>query len=223
MRQQNYTIMNRLKADYEAINQGSAPILASQGMLVPRGFDDVRFLIKGASRPIVSNGDPAEVQYAGGFTGIVAGVPNTKYSGTLQIIATEDGREQMFAEWMVANGGLVDCDYYDGRVDSFTRVYELLNCAIRFEQAEFDSESRSQVMTISCPYDYNYFGNFAAIGSNNTVQAGQRGIAGASALVERVQSVISQRDSLMTGGGIGGSIGSGIGAAVGRAIGSLFG
>lgn len=191
MRQVNSVLLNQLRADYEAIKAQGSPLLACQGMIVPRGFEEARFLIKSSMRPIVSHGDPAEVHHPGGFTGIVAGVVNTKYEGTMQMIVTEAGHDQLFAEWIHANKGIVDMDYYDGRVDSFTRCFELLNCAIRFDQAEFDSDSRSNVMTVSMPCSYNYFGSFASIGTNNTAQIGQMGVTGSSDLLGRVQGVLN--------------------------------
>lgn len=191
MRQVNPVLLNQLKADYLALQQLGSPILSSQGMLVPRNMPEMRMLITNSIRPIVSNGDPARTEMPGGFTLITASTPMTAYTGTVQMLVTEAGHDQMFAELVVASGGMVDCDYYDGRVDSFTRSYELLNCAIRFEQAEFDSEGRSNVMRISCPMDYNYFGSFANIGNNGTVLPGQRQISGVQDLVNRVQQVIN--------------------------------
>lgn len=190
MKQQNYVLYNQLRADYEAIKQQGSPLLACQGMFVPDGMENMRFLIKSGIRPIVSNGDPAEVQYAGGYTGIVAGIPNTKFSGSVQIIETEAGHVQNFAEWVVANGGMFDATYYDGRIDSFTRAYRLENVALRFEPSEFDTESRSQVTVITGQIDYNYFGLYADIGANGTVTAGQRNLAGAEAMVSSVKRTI---------------------------------
>ena len=215
MKQVNPVLMNQLKSDYLAIQQQGSPLLACQGMLVPRGMEEMRFLLKGSMRPIVSNGDPAEVAYGGGFVGLVAGVPNTKYTGTLQMLVTEAGHDQYFAEYIVANGGMIDMDYYDGRFDSFTRAYELLNCAIRFEQAEYDSESKSQVMQISCPCDYNYFGNFTAIGTNGSVSIGQRGVDGANGLLQRVQGVINTAQAAVS------TVNAA--ASVARSVGRLFG
>ncbi len=148
-------------------------------------------------------------------TGIAAGVPKTHYTGNLQMLVTEAGHDQIFADYIVANAGMIDCDYYDGRVDSYTRAYSLENCAIRFEMAEFDSDSRSQVMTVSCPIDFNYFGNFADIGTNGTVMPGHLQIAGVEGLVNRVQKVINTAQAATN---IGRNIGS-----VARQIGSLFG
>ena len=215
MRQINPVLLNQLRNDYLAIQKLGSPLLACQGMLQPKGMEDFRFLIKSCPRPIVSNEDPAEVQYPGGFTGIVAGVPKTHYTGTLQMLVTEAGHDQIFADWMVANGGIIDCDYYDGRADSYSRAYSLENCAIRFEMAEFDSDSRSQAMTVSCPIDFNYFGNFADIGTNGTVLPGQRQIEGTQDLISRVQNVINTAQAATN---IGRNIGS-----VASQIGSLFG
>lgn len=213
MRQVNPILLNQLRADYLAIKQLGSPLLACQGMLVPRGMEDYRLLIKSCPRPIVSNEDPAEVQFPGGFTGIVPGVPKTHYTGNLQMLVTEAGHDQIFADYIVANGGMIDCDYYDGRVDSFTRAYFLENCAIRFEMAEYDSDSRSQNMTVSCPIDFNFFGNFANIGSNGTVLPGLRQIEGTQELISRVQTVIDTALSATTT----------LRSSVTRQLGSLFG
>lgn len=191
MRQVNPVMLNQLKADSIAIQQLGSPLLACQGMLVPRGLEDFRFLVLGCPRPIVSNNDPADVMYAGGYDGLVPGPAKTKYTGSLQLLVTEAGHDQMLAEYIVANGGSIDCDYYDGRIDSFTRAYELLNCAIRFESGEFASDSKSQTMMVSCPIDYNYFGSFANIGGNGSIIAGQRKIDGMQGLLDRVQGVIN--------------------------------
>lgn len=213
MRQVNPVLLNQLRADYLAIKQLGSPLLACQGMLVPRGMKDYRFLIKSCPRPIVSNEDPVEVQFPGGFTGIVPGVPKTHYTGNLQMLVTEAGHDQIFADYIVANGGMIDCDYYDGHVDSFTRAYFLENCAIRFEMAEFDSDSRSQNMTVSCPIDFNFFGNFANIGSNGTILPGLRQIEGTQELISRVQTVIDTALSARTS----------LQSSVTRQLGSLFG
>ncbi|WOE40055.1 hypothetical protein [Acinetobacter chinensis] len=216
MRQANPILMSQLKADALAIRQLGSPILACQGMLVPRGYEHMRFLIKSCPRPIVSNEDPAEVQYGGGFTGIVAGPPKTHYTGSLQILLTEAGHGDSFAEIITgAQGGMINCDYYDGRIDSFTQSMELENCAIRFEMAEYDTDSRSQVLTMSCPIDFNFFGAYSNIGSNGTVLPGKRAIAGAAELSQRTQGVINAaQQALNAVAGV---------ASVGRQISSLFG
>lgn len=118
MQQSNPILLNQLKQDYIALQQLGSPLLACQGMFVPRGMEDLRFLFKSCPRPIVSNEDPAEVQYAGGFTGIVAGPPKTHYTGNLQILVTEAGHDQLLAEYVVASGGIIHGDYYDGRLGS---------------------------------------------------------------------------------------------------------
>jgi len=215
MQQSNPILLNQLKQDYIALQQLGSPLLSCQGMFVPRGMEDFRFLFKSCPRPIVSNEDPAEVQYPGGFTGIVAGPPKTKYTGNLQIIVTEAGHDQILAEYIVASGGIIHGDYYDGRLGSFTRSYALENCAIRFESADYDSDSRSQVMTVSCPIDYNYFGSFANIGNNGSIQPGKKEIDGTAELVNRVQQVINTAQQAT-------NLANAV-QGVGRQLGNLFG
>lgn len=187
----NYPLLQQLKADAIAVQGMGSPLLQCQGMFVPRGMEDYRYLIISGPRPIVTNADSAEANFAGGYTAPIPGYPQTKYTGTLQLLETESGHIQYLAEYIVASGGLINMDYYDGRVDSFTRAFELLNCTLKFEPSEFASESKSAVTTISCSFDYNFFGSFAGIGENGTVYPGQRDMPGITDLINRVQAVIN--------------------------------
>ena len=72
-------------------------------------------------------------------------------------------------------------------------------------------------MTVSCPIDFNYFGNFADIGTNGTVMPGHRQIAGIDGLVSRVQKVINTAQAATNvARGIGG-----VARQIGK-LGSLF-
>ncbi len=46
MQQSNPILLNQLKQDYIALQQLGSPLLACQGMFVPRGMEDLRFLFK---------------------------------------------------------------------------------------------------------------------------------------------------------------------------------
>ena len=190
MRQLNPVLMAQLKSDYELARQSGSPLLQCQGMLVPRGFEHMRLLFQSFPRPIATNNDIADVAYSGGLQAHVAGVPKTSYNGALTILETESGACTAFSEFLLANGGSIDCDYYDGRIDRFTKSYELLDCAITLEAADMAADGRSQVVTVSGTIQYMYFGLFADIGTSNTVQFGQREIGGAQGFLDRVQGVL---------------------------------
>lgn len=215
MRQVNTVLLSQLKADAIAVKQIGAPLLACQGMFVPRDMPDMRFLVKSCPRPTVTHGDPVLVEMAGGHTAVIPGPVKDAFTGTLQILETEAGHTQMFAELVHANHGSIDCDYYDGRVDSFTRVFEFSNCAIRFDIAEFDTDSKSQAMIISCPIDFNWYGNFAAIGTNGSIQLGKRHVEGADGLLSRVQSVINTANAAINLTNQGANLVRGVGALFG--------
>jgi hypothetical protein len=214
MRQVNPVLLNQLKADYEAMKQLGSPLLACQGMLVPKDptFASVRLLIKSMPYPVVTNLDPAEVDVAGGLQFTVAGTPKTSYQGQITVTETEGGNGSTFAEFVVANGGSIDCDFFVGRLDNFSRAYELTDCKIRFDSPSMEASSRSQVLDISGSIDYMFFGAFASIGRNNTVQPGLNSVAGVEALVSRVQGVLSAAQRIT--GGVG-AIAGGIGAVRG--------
>lgn len=191
MRQQSPILLSQLKADHEAVKSLGAAMLQCQGMLVPRDYPDLRFLIMSCPRPMVTNNDAAEVNLPGGVKTFVPGIPQTMYEGSLQLQEFESGQVTEFMEMIVANGGSIACDYYDGRMDAFTRVYELDDCAITMEQGEASAEGRSQGMTHSGSIKYMYFGQHADVGLSGTVLPGKTAIAGIEALINRSQEVIN--------------------------------
>ena len=189
MRQQNPILMSELRGDYQAAKQLGAPMLACQGMLVPRGAPEMRLLFQSFPRPIVTNNDIAEINYARGLKAHTAGSPNTSYQGSITMLETETGIVGQFAELIMANGGIMDCDYYDGRPERFTKVFELEDCAFTFEPADMQSDGRSQVVTVSGSIQYMFFGDSIAIANMN--MPGQRFINGANNLLNRAQQVLS--------------------------------
>lgn len=190
MRQQNPILMSELRGDYQVAKQLGAPLLACQGMLVPRGAPEMRLLFQSFPRPIVTNNDIGDVGYSGGLQGHVPGVAKTSYQGSITLLETETGIVNQFAELVLANGGSMDCDYYDGRPERFTKVYELLDCAFTFEPGDMQADGRSQVLTISGSVQYMYFGDSLAVGGGNVTLPGQRLINGANTLLNRAQQVL---------------------------------
>ena len=150
----------------------------------------MRLLFQSFPRPIVTNNDIGDVAYAGGLQSHVPGTPKTSYQGSITLLETETGMAGQFAELILANGGVMDCDYYDGRPDRFTKVFELLDCAFTFESADMQSDGRSQVVTISGSIQYMFFGDAIAIGGGNSLP-GQRLINGANNLLNRARQVLS--------------------------------
>lgn len=189
MRQQNPILMSELRGDFQAAKQLGTPMLACQGMLVPRGAPEMRLLFQSFPRPIVTNNDIGDVAYAGGLQSHVAGTPKTSYQGSITMLETETGIIGQFAELILANGGIMDCDYYDGRPERFTKVFELLDCAFTFEPADMQSDGRSQVVTVSGSIQYMFFGDAIAIANMNL--PGQRFINGANNLLNRAQQALS--------------------------------
>ena len=193
MRQLNPVLMNQLKADHLAAKQLGSPLLQCQGMLVPRDpvFQATRLLIQSCPRPMVTNNDPAEIAYAGGLDSFVPGVPKTKYEGSITVIETEKGQAALFAEYILANGGNIPCDYYDGRPGYYTRVYALDDCAIRLEPTDTTADGRSQITLASGSITYMYFGLFAKVGASGSALPGDRGLSGIEGFIDRVQGVLN--------------------------------
>lgn len=193
MQQFNPVLLQTLRQDYEAVKQIGSPLLQCQGMLVPRdpNLAHMRFLVVSCPRPMVTNLEPATVVLAGGLEIGTAGSPKNYFEGSLSVLETENGHVQMFAEAIMANKGVIDCDYYDGRPDSYTAVYELTNCLIRLEPSDMTADSRSQVTTISGSISYSYFGRFSNIGTSGTQLSGSRPPEGIQGSIQYVQGLIN--------------------------------
>ena len=70
-------------------------------------------------------------------------------------------------------------------------------------------------MTVSCPIDYNYFGSFANIGTNGSIQPGKKKLMVQFELVNRVQQVINTAQQAT-------NLANAV-QGVGRQLGNLFG
>ena len=184
----------QLAQDYNDLMGGHGGLLLqSEGMLVLEGLEDLRLLITGCPRPILSFDEPAVTKIGGGAEIITPSMPKTSYEGQITFIETEQGAISQLAEYIAnVNGGMVNADYYDGRVDNFTNVYHLQNLALRFDPSDFDTDSRSEVVKITAPATYNFFGTNATIGTNFTAQAGKKGGSGVAGLVNRVNNAMSK-------------------------------
>lgn len=168
-------------------------LLQSEGMFVMEGLEEMRFLAKGFPCPILSYDDPANTKMGGGFEKITPSVPKTSYEGSVTFIETEQGAIAKLAEYVAnVNGGMINADVYIGRPDNYTEVHNLLNIAIRFDPADFDTDSRSEVTTFTAQLTYNYFGTTAKVGANYTASAGKVGGSGVAKLVNRVNSAMSK-------------------------------
>lgn len=157
--------LREYRSDYEAAKQLGAAMLACNAMIVPEAAPQIALLFKTYPRPMLTNNEAADVSYAGGLSAHVPGVPKTSYEGAITVIETESGQVSEFAELLAAKGGSTNCILYDGRMNRWTKAHELIDCAFTFEPGDIDSESRSQILTISGNMKYMYFGQIASAGS----------------------------------------------------------
>lgn len=211
-------LMTDLYNDFVAVEQLSAPLLACSGMLVLEGLEDYRFLIKQATRPIITYTEAVDVHYAGNLVVPVSGVPKTQASGSISVIETEAGHAQFIAEVVAGKGGVIrNAWYYDGNITNYSRMYTLHNVVLTFENPEYDAESKGQVMTITGQMSYNYFGVYVEANTGNlTAEKGyNQNIATVQAgLNERMKNVIATTQQAL---GL-----ASAGLALGSAVGQLF-
>lgn len=167
----NLPSLNKLRQDYEAAKSLGAAALACNAVLIPKGFENLSLLIQNFPRPMVTNNDPADVDYAGGLAAHVQGVPKTSFEGSITVIETEQATLSKFAEAIVANGGcLSECRVVFGTSDGTQNAgaisYTIHDVAFTFSDGggEIDASSRSQILTVSGSIRYMYFGENSSLG-----------------------------------------------------------
>ena len=184
----------RYKRDYETAKSLGAAALACNAVLIPTGFEHMRLLFQNFTRPMVTNNDPADVDYAGGLAAHIQGVPKTDFETSITAIETEKGALSKFAQAVVDNGGMIpECKVVfggsDGVASSGAEVYTIQDVAVTFSDGggEIDASSRSQILTVQGNMRYMFFGknaNLGAAGSKafallNQSLANNSGVSGA--------------------------------------------
>lgn len=209
----------RYKRDYETAKSLGAAALACNAVLIPTGHESLRLLIQNFTRPMATNNDPADVDYAGGLASHVQGVPKTDFEGSITVIETEKGAVSKFAQAVVDNGGyLKECKVVfgasDGQSNDGTTVYTIYDVAVTFSDGggEIDASSRSQILTITGSIRYMYFGenaNLGSTGSNafNNLANTLTGVAGGTNTADGVADALGGLIDIVKNGGI--SLGAG--------------
>ena len=204
----------RYKRDYETAKSLGAAALACNAVLIPTGFEHMRLLFQNFTRPMVTNNDPADVDYAGGLAAHIQGVPKTDFETSVTAIETEKGALSKFAQAVVDNGGMLpECKVIfggsDGVASSGAEVYTIEDVAVTFSDGggEIDASSRSQILTVSGSIRYMYFGENANLGSvgasafnnvNNTLSNLANGTDTAGALAGALGGLVN----IMQNGGV---------------------
>lgn len=198
------------RREYETAKELGAAALACNAVLVPDGFEHLRLLITNFQKPIATNNDAADVDYAGGLAAHVSGVPKTSFESSLTILETEKNTVGDFAQAMADNGGFLDAAHvFFGISDGFASAvtdYRIFDITITFSDGggEIDSASRSQVLTVNGSIRYMYFGQNADLGA-----------AGASAF-DQINNTLKAR------GGKTNAINAAVGGLIGLAQGGVF-
>lgn len=171
----NLPTLQAYRKDYETAKSLGAAMLACNAVLVPEGYNNLRLLLQNFQRPITTNNDAADVDYAGGLQAHVAGTPKTNFESQWTFIETQSGAISQFAESiMTKHGGILPlARVYDGYIGDGNdikglRSYELIDCAITFTDGggEIDAASRSQILQVQASCRYNYFGQSGKLGAS---------------------------------------------------------
>lgn len=194
-----------LKREYETAKTLGTPALACNAILIPKGFEHMRLLVQNFQRPMVTNNDSADIDFAGGLAAHRPGVPKTSFESSITCIETEKGAVSQFSQAVMNMGGSVDScsvifNISDGQTNTQPIVYTIYDVNFTFSDGggEIDASSRSQILTVSGSMRYMYFGGDANMGSTGS-------------------NAFDKINSTLNGGG------SNIGANIGNIIGGLIG
>lgn len=185
------TTIQDMFQDFQTAQALGSAMLASNGVLVPIGFEHIALLIKSFPKPVSTLMDPAEYFVAGGLQLSAPSIPKTLFEGAVAIIETDTGQATAFTEAMQLAGEM-DFILYDGRADRAMRAHKLHKGKMTFDMSEIDSENRSQPMIFNGQMKFNYFGLTANLGNtgnsgNIIVQANDA----VSAFTNKANSVIN--------------------------------
>lgn len=160
------------RKEYETAKSLGAAALACNAIMIPTGHESLRLLIQNFTRPMATNNDAADVDYAGGLAAHIAGVPKTSFESSITVIETETGAIAKFAQAIVDNGGylaeaVIVFGQSDGGAKAGATAYKIFDITITFSDGggEIDASSRSQILTISGSLRYMYFGENANLGA----------------------------------------------------------
>ncbi|WP_296405418.1 hypothetical protein [Psychrobacter sp.] len=159
---------------HELAKSLGAAMLACNAVCKPEGYENLYILIQNFQRPMITNHDTADVDYAYGLQSHVTAPPKTNFESQWTMIETESGTIAKFAEDIVNKhkGEIPLVRIYDGFASDGNTIkgkheYLLKDCAITFPDGggEIDSASRSQILQIQVTCRYNYFGQTGEIGA----------------------------------------------------------
>mgnify|MGYP003362716901 CR=1 FL=1 len=188
--------INDMFQDFQTAQAIGAAMLASNGVLVPIGYEHIAILIKSFTKPVSTNMDPAEYFLAGGLQLSTPSIPKTLFEGSAALIETDTGHATAFAEAMQLAGEM-DFILYDGRADRAMRAHKLHKCKMTFDVAEVDSENRSQPMLFNAQMKFNYFGLTASLG--NTGNSGNIIVKADDAITKFTQKANSTIAAIQAG------------------------
>lgn len=189
------TIQDMFK-DFQTAQAIGSAMLASNGVLVPIGFEHIAILIKSFTKPVSTNHDAAEYFLAGGLQLSAPSIPKVLFEGSASLIETDTGHASAFAEAMQLAGEM-DFILYDGRADRAMRAHKLHKCKMTFDVAEIDSENRSQPMIFNAQMKFNYFGLSASLG--NTGSSGNVIVQANDAIAEFSQKANAAMSAIQAG------------------------
>lgn len=163
------------KREYETAKTLGTPALACNAILIPTGHEHLRLLIQNFQRPMVTNNDSADIDYAGGLAAHRPGVPKTSFESSITCIETEKGAISQFAQAVMNMGGSLDScrivfNVSDGQTNTSPIIYTIYDVDFTFSDGggEIDASSRSQILTVSGNMRYMYFGENANMGSTGS-------------------------------------------------------
>lgn len=191
MTQQNFinTLQDYFQDAETAKNLGAA-MLQCNGMLVPNDAPEIALLIPNFSRPVVTHNESADYNLAGGGQFHVPGAPKNRYEGPVQVIETDSGQATAFADYIMANGGQLNCTMFDGRKGRFVAAHEITNVTFTFEPIDIDGEGVSTIQRVQGQIKYNYYGTMAKLGTssqNGLIQ----GVSGKSGFEQKTQALLN--------------------------------
>lgn len=149
-----------LEATYDSVRALGEKIVASDGMIVIKGHEEIRLLIKQFPWPVATIYGELMVPTPLGAELVQPQQRKVAQSGQMTMLETTGGHVQRFMEKVIGGPkwGYFDATVYEGTVDNFRSFHEIRDCIWIPENMDRDWENRAQIVQVSGTMHFHYFG-----------------------------------------------------------------
>lgn len=155
-----------LERNYDSILAQGEKIVQSDFMVVFKGFEHMRWLVKEFPWPTATVGEPIEIAAPNGMRHFQTSQRDIPVQGQMTLTETVQGHVDEFMEKIIAGPGwgYFDLKVFEGTSDNARWFAEMRRCIWKSEPIGRTWDDRTQIMTIGGQITGHYFGKRTTVG-----------------------------------------------------------